>query len=188
MPDELLLKGGTLVTAADTSQADLLVRDGRIAGVGRDLVTDGETVDLRGRLVLPGAIDTHVHLAHSIDRLGIVTADDFHSGTVAAACGGVTTIIDFAVQHRGESLEEAVVRRLPAAEGQAVVDFGLHVIVTDVRDDVLDEIPKIVRLGCPSLKIYMTYSDKVVDDGGLLRVLERTAEHGGLVYVHCEND
>jgi dihydropyrimidinase len=137
---------------------------------------------------MPGGIDTHVHLAHPIDRLGIKTADDFHTGTVAAACGGVTTIIDFALQRRGDSLVQARDDRLREVDAEAVIDYGLHVIVTDVRDDVLAEIPALIGEGFPSFKVYMTYTDKVVPDDALIRVLEATAQHAGLVYLHCEND
>ena len=111
MRGELLIRGGTLVTASESVEADLLIRDGKIEARGRNLKTDGEVVDATGHLVMPGGIDTHVHLAHPIDRMGIETADDFYSGTVAAACGGVTTIIDFALQRRGDGLTEAVERR-----------------------------------------------------------------------------
>ena len=188
MSNDLLLRGGTLVTATDTYEADLLVCDGRISNIGEGLSADCEILDVSGKLVIPGAIDTHTHLAHEIGRLGLATADDFHSGTIAAACGGVTTIVDFAVQHRGESLEQALENRLPDAEGKAVIDFGFHIILTDVSEDILREIPHSIEMGCPSFKIYMTYRDKIVDDSGLLKVLEQSAEHGGLVYVHCEND
>lgn len=188
MSGELLIRGGTLVTASESVEADLLLRGGKIEARGGDLQTDGEVVDATGQLVMPGGIDTHVHLAHPIDRMGIETADDFYSGTVAAACGGVTTIIDFALQRRGDGLMQALERRDRQARGQAVVDYGFHVIVTDVRPEVLAEIPACIEAGFPSFKIYMTYSDKIVRDDALLRILEVTASEGGLVYLHCEND
>ena len=145
-------------------------------------------MDATGHLVMPGGIDTHVHLAHPIDRMGIETADDFYSGTVAAACGGVTTIIDFALQRRGDGLTEAVERRRRQARGEAVIDYGFHIIVTDARPEILAEIPACIEAGFPSFKIYMTYSDKIVRDDALLKILEVTATAGGLVYLHCEND
>ena len=191
---ELLIAGGTVVTADRMERADVLVRDGRIAAVGPDLGAGGAlhratpVIDARGHWVMPGGIDTHTHLAHPIDRLGITTADDFYSGTVAGACGGVTTIVDFSLQRRGESLIGARDRRLGEIEPDAVIDYGFHTIVTDVRDDVLAEIPALIEDGFPSFKVYMTYGDKIVDDAGLLRLLEVTGAHGGLVYVHCEND
>ncbi len=185
---ELLIAGGTVVTAEGMEPGDVLIRDGRVAEVGPGLATEGDTLDAGGHWVMPGGIDTHTHLAHPIDRLGITTADDFHSGTVAAACGGVTTIIDFSLQRRGETLALARDRRLAEIEPDAIVDYGFHTIVTDVRDDVLDEVPRLIEGGFPSFKVYMTYGDKVVDDDGLLRLLEATGAHGGLVYAHCEND
>ena len=192
---ELLIKGGTVVTADCMQLADVLVRDGRIAAVGPDLGGHGafrpgsaRTIDARGHWVMPGGIDTHTHLAHPIDRLGITTADDFFTGTVAGACGGVTTIIDFSLQRRGESLFVARDRRLAEIDPDAVIDYGFHTIVTDVRRDVIGEMPVMIEDGFPSFKVYMTYGDKIVDDGGLLRMLEVTGAHGGLVYVHCEND
>ena len=185
---ELLIEGGTLVTAADSYRADLLIRNGKISCIGNSLQSDVKAIDAGGMLVMPGGIDAHVHLAHSVDRIGLVTAEDFYTGTVAAACGGVTSIVDFALQRRGQSLEQAVIDRMRQAEGEAVIDYGFHIIVTDVRRDVLEEMPRLIGEGFPSFKIYMTYTDKVVDDAGLIKVLEQTAEHGGLVFAHCEND
>ena len=185
---ELLIAGGTVVTADRMEPGDVLISHGRIAAVGSGLRTSGEVLDVPGHWVMPGGIDTHTHIAHPIDRLGITTADDFFTGTLAGACGGVTTILDFSLQRRGESLLLARDRRLAEIEPDAVIDYGFHTIVTDVRDDVLDEIPHLIEDGFPSFKVYMTYGDKIVDDAGLLRLLEVTGKHGGLVYVHCEND
>ena len=185
---ELLIAGGTVVTADRMEPADVLIRDGRIAEVGPDLTTDGEVLDAGGHWVMPGGIDTHTHLAHPIDRLGIKTADDFFTGTVAGACGGVTTIIDFSLQRRGETLALARDRRLGEMAPDAVIDYGFHTIVTDVRDDVIDEVPELIEGGFPSFKVYMTYGDKIVNDDGLLRLLEATGANGGIVLVHCEND
>ena len=190
---DLLIKGGTVVTADQMGPGDVLVRNGRIAAVGPDAgagkVTGGtRVIDASGHWVMPGGIDTHTHLLHPIDRLGITTADDFHTGTVAGACGGVTTIIDFSLQRRGESLLLARDRRLAEIEPDAVIDYGFHTIVTDVRDDVLAEMPALIEGGFPSFKVYMTYGDKIVNDADFLRLLEATGEHGGIVLVHCEND
>ena len=188
MPSEILLRGGTLVTADESRNCDLLVRNGKIAEIGKGLQTAGQALDVPGHLVMPGGIDTHVHHAHPIEALGIETADDFFSGTVAAACGGVTTIIDFALQRKGDSLTGTRDRRLLVAGGQAVVDYGLHIIVTDVQEEWLAEIPTLIDEGFPSIKLMMTYANKKVDDAGLLRILEVTAQHGRIAYLHCEND
>lgn len=192
---ELLITGGTVVTADRMERADVLVRDGRIAAVGPNLLPGdpsshgaARVIDAGGHWVMPGGIDTHTHLAHPIDRLGINTADDFFTGTVAGACGGVTSIIDFSLQRRGESMLHARDRRLAEIEPDAIIDYGFHTIVTDVRDDVIGEVPVLIEDGFPSFKVYMTYGDKIVDDAGLIRLLEATGASGGLVYVHCEND
>ena len=163
----MLIAGGTVVTPDRMEASDVLICDGRVADVGPGLSTDGEILDARGHWVMPGGIDTHTHLAHPIDRLGITTADDFFTGTVAGACGGVTTIIDFSLQRRGESLALARDRRLGEIEPDAVIDYGFHTIVTDVRDDVLAEMPGLIENGFPSFKVYMTYGDKIVNDDGL---------------------
>ena len=185
---ELLIRGGTVVTADRMEPADVLLRDGLIAEVGEGLDTEGKILDARGHWVMPGGIDTHTHLAHPIDRLGMTTADDFYTGTVAGACGGVTTILDFGLQGRGESLSDARDRRLAEITDDAVIDYGFHMIVTDVRDEVLAEMPELIANGFPSFKVYMTYSDKKVDDCDLLRLLETAGKHRGLLYLHCEND
>ncbi len=185
---ELVIGGGTLVSDGEARLADLLVRDGKIAEVGDGLTTTGRVIDAAGHLVMPGGIDTHVHLQHPIDRLGIRTADDFHTGTVAAACGGVTTIIDFALQRHGDSLLEARDRRLAEIRDDVTIDYGLHMIITDASDAAVAEMPELIANGFPSFKIYMTYADKIVHDDGLIRVLEAAGAHGGLVYLHCEND
>ncbi len=188
MPLETLIRGGNLVTATDSQPSDLLIRNGKIAAIGPGLETSGQVIDASNRLVMPGGIDSHVHLSHPIDALGIKTADDFSTGTTAAACGGVTTIIDFAQQRRGDSFEETRDRRLAEIEADAVVDYSVHTIVTDVRDETLAEIPKLVSGGFPSFKLMMTYVGKKLADADLLRVFEATAAHGGIAYLHCEND
>ena len=125
MTSEILIRGGTLVTATDSCKAELLIRDGKIVEIGTNLATTGRILDASDQLVMPGGIDTHVHLSHPIDSLGSKTADDFSTGTVAAACGGVTTFIDFAQQRPGHSLTETRDRRLKEVEVDAVIDYSL---------------------------------------------------------------
>jgi dihydropyrimidinase len=185
---ELLIQGGTVVTADSMGDADVLTRDGSVVEIGSGLTTDGRVIDAAGRWVMPGGIDTHTHLAHPIGRLGVTTADDFYTGTVAGAFGGVTTILDFGLQGKGESLSFARDRRLAEIHPDAVIDYGFHMIVTDVNDSIIEEMAGLVRAGFPSFKVYMTYGDKKISDEHLILLLEAAAEHGGLIYAHCEND
>lgn len=185
---ELLIRGGTVVTAERMEVADVLVRDGLVARVGQNLESEGTVIEAGGHWVMPGGIDTHTHLAHPIGRLGISTADDFFTGTVAGAFGGVTTILDFGLQGKGESLDTARERRLSEIAPDAVIDYGFHMIVTDVTEAVLAEMPGLISKGFPSFKVYMTYGDKKIGDDDLISLLEVTAQHGGLIYAHCEND
>jgi dihydropyrimidinase len=185
---ELLIRGGTVVTADAREDAGVLIRDGRIVEVGLGLTSDGRVIDADGHWVMPGGIDTHTHLAHPIGRLGVTTADDFYTGTVAGAFGGVTTILDFGLQGKGESLSAARDRRLGEIQPDSVIDYGFHMIVTDVNELVIEEIGGLVRAGFPSFKVYMTYGDKKIGDDDLILLLEAAAEHGGLIYAHCEND
>lgn len=196
MPSDasLLIANGTVVGPDGSVEADVLVRNGSIEAVERGLATTIEAdsvdrvIDAVGHWVMPGGIDTHTHLAHPIGRLGVTTADDFYTGTVAAAFGGVTSILDFGLQARGGSLVEARDARRALIEQDAVIDFGFHLIVTDVNDASLEEIRTLIGDGFPSFKVYMTYGDKKIGDDDLIRILEVTGAHGGLVYAHCEND
>ena len=185
---EVLVRGGTVVTPDSMVEEDVLVRDGRIAELGPGLTTAGRVIDAQGHWVMPGGIDTHTHLAHPIGRLGVTTADDFFTGTVAGAYGGVTTILDFGLQEKGESLSTARDRRLSQMGPDAVIDYGFHLIVTDVNGGVLAEMEDLIEGGFPSFKVYMTYVDKKIGDDDLILLLEAAAAHGGLIYAHCEND
>jgi dihydropyrimidinase len=185
---ERLLRGGTVVTADSMKVADVLIRDGRIAAIESSLETNGDVIDVTGHWVMPGGIDTHTHLAHPIGRLGVTTADDFYTGTVAGAFGGVTTLLDFGLQDQGGSLASARDGRLEVIAPDAIIDYGFHLIVTDVNESALQEMPRLIESGFPSFKIYMTYGDKKIADDDLIRLLEVTAKHGGLIYAHCEND
>lgn len=188
--NEVLISGGTLVTADGSESGDVRIVDGVIeeVGVGLEASDDAEVIDARGHWVMPGGIDTHTHLAHPIGRLGVTTADDFYTGTVAAAFGGVTTILDFGLQPQGGSLTAARDDRLALIARDAVIDYGFHMIVTDVNDSVLAEMSSLINSGFPSFKVYMTYGDKKIGDDDLIRLLEVAGSEGGLIYAHCEND
>jgi dihydropyrimidinase len=183
---DLVIRGGTIVTDAETFAADVAVRDGLVAAVEPDGDWPAsETIDARGCYVFPGFIDAHVHLSLPIDDL--VSTDDFHTGTVAAACGGTTTVIDFVHPERSQPLAEAVALRRAEADGRIVVDYGLHVAITDASPARLAEIPALVQAGYTSFKLYTAYDTVMLDDAGLLAALFALAEHRGFPLVHCEN-
>ena len=182
-----LIKNGTIVTATDAYAADILIQDGSIDAIGRELdIAADVTIDASGKYVFPGAIDVHTHL--SMPFGGTVTADDFETGTIAAACGGTTTIIDFALQGESMSLAETLAAWKEKAEGKAVIDYGFHLAITDSTDQVMEEIPAMVEAGAPSFKCFMAYKDTLmIDDHALFRILLKAKECDALVLVHAEN-
>ena len=183
---DLVIRGGTVVTAADTFRADVGVRGGRIAAVALDLPRGARDIDADGLLVMPGGIDSHVHLAQPAFG-GPAMADGFESGTRSAIAGGNTTVLPFALQSRGMSLREAVAGYHREAEGQSYCDYGFHLIVTDPTPSALgQELPALVEDGYTSLKVFMTYDDMVLNDRELLEVFDAAGECGALVMVHCE--
>jgi dihydropyrimidinase len=182
---DLVIKNGTIVTAAETYKADIGVNGETIALIGRDLSGD-EVIDAEGTLVMPGGVDPHTHM--ELPFMGTVSADDFRTGTIAAACGGTTTIIDFAIQGAGQTLREALDAWLEKAEGKACIDYGMHVAVGAMDDDRMAEMRDLVDLGVPSFKVFLAYKGSLmVDDEALFRSLLRAKEIGGLICVHAEN-
>lgn len=182
----LLIKGGTVVFGGVSRQADVLVEGDRIVKVEPGIRADAsKIINVEGKYVLPGAIDVHTHM--QLPVAGTVSADDFFTGTRAAAFGGVTTILDFATQAKGESLKEAVAKRRSEAEDKVCIDYGLHVGVTDLTDETLKEIPVMIGQGYPSFKLFMTYPGMAVDDGALYAAIKTVSEAGGMVGVHAEN-
>lgn len=183
---DLVIKNGTIVTATDSYKADIAVKDGKIVMISKDVeVESRQEVDAQGKLVLPGAIDAHVHLELPVS--GTVSADSYEAGTRAAACGGTTMVIDFATQEKGMGLIETVQERLKYIEPQACVDYSFHVAITDLTPEVLEEFKASVEFGVPSFKLYMVYKDMMVDDGVIAEALERSKETGALIAVHAEN-
>lgn len=183
-----LIKNGTIVTAADTYFGDVLIDDGIIVMIGVDMEAEGaEIVDASGCFVFPGGVDPHTHLDMPFG--GTVTRDDFESGTIAAAFGGTTTIVDFCLTTKGKPLAEAVQTWHAKSEDKAVIDYGFHLMVSEVTDDVLFELPRIIESeGITSLKVFMAYKNVLqADDGTLFRTLQVAREHGALVMVHAEN-
>lgn len=185
----LIIRGGTVVTADDVFDADVLVRDGRIAALGSGLSAD-RTYDAGGRLVLPGGVDAHTHLEYPVDGFTTRTADDFHTGTVSAAFGGTTTIIDFVKAEPDRSLYETFQRRRDAAASRCVVDFALHAIVPprEQQPDALDDLRRLLGEGVTSWKFFMAYpGTQMVDDAQLLDGFALAAAEGALPMVHAEN-
>ena len=187
MPEfDLAIRGGTVVTAGDTVRADVGVRGGLIAAVAERIADAGRTIDAGGLLVLPGGIDSHVHIAQPSGP-GIVMADDFASATRAAAAGGNTCVMPFALQPRGESLRAAVDAYRALAEGQCHIDAAIHLIVSDPSAAVLgQELPALVADGYTSFKVFMTYDDLVLNDRQLLDVFAVARREGARVMVHAE--
>jgi dihydropyrimidinase len=183
---DLVIRGGTVVTAADTSRADVGISDGKIVAVGLGLDKGKREIDAAGLRVMPGGIDSHVHLAQPAFG-GPAMADGFETGTRSAIGGGNTTVIPFALQSRGTSLRKAVEDYHKEAEGQSYCDYGFHLILTDPTPAVLgQELPSLIAAGYTSLKVFMTYDDMVLNDGELLDVFDAAGDQGALVMVHCE--
>lgn len=184
---DLLIRGGVCVTAADTFRADVAVRNGKIVATGDGLGSAHREIDASGLLVLPGGIDSHVHLAQKSAPGTPQMADGFESGTRSAIAGGTTTVLSFAAQPRGAGLRESVQAYHGLAEGQALCDYGFHLIITDPTPNVLgQELPALVRDGYTSFKVFMTYDDMVLNDRQLLDVFDCARGCGALVMVHCE--
>ncbi|MED1791676.1 dihydropyrimidinase [Brevibacillus nitrificans] len=182
------IRGGTVVTAADTYQADVLIEGERVVAIGYNLDTaDAEEIDATGCYILPGGIDPHTHLDMPFG--GTVTSDNFFTGTKAAAFGGTTSIVDFCLTNKGESLQSAIATWHEKARGKAVIDYGFHLMVSDANDQVLDELASVVaNEGITSLKVFMAYKNVLMaDDETLFKTLIRAKEIGALVQVHAEN-
>ncbi len=184
---DLVIRNAHCATAADVFDADIGIRDGKIAALGKALAPGREEIDAAGRWVLPGGIDGHCHFDQPMTD-GSKMADDFLSGTRSAACGGTTTVIPFACQFKGQSLRAAVEDYHRRAEGRASVDYAFHMIVSDPTPEVLsEELPALIRAGYSSFKVYMTYDDLKLADRQILDVLTVARDEGAMVMVHAEN-
>ncbi|MHB1846112.1 MAG: dihydropyrimidinase [Deltaproteobacteria bacterium] len=186
-----LIERGTVVTATDTFEADVLVEGEKVALIGRELGRYAQAVDRRidakGRYLLPGGIDAHTHLDMPFG--GTKSADDFESGTIAAACGGTTTVIDFAIQPQGGALAQGLADWHEKAQGKAAIDYAFHLIVRDVNPQTLGEMDQLVKHeGVTSFKLFTAYPGVfMVDDAQIFRAMQKTGENGGLICMHAEN-
>lgn len=183
-----LIQGGTIVTASDCYKGDILIDGETIVQIGSILNDNqAEIVDASGCYIFPGGIDPHTHLDMPFG--GTVTADDFLTGTRAAAFGGTTTIIDFCLTTKGQSLKDAISTWHAKAKGKAVIDYSFHLMIAEINDQVLQDLPQIIEEeGITSLKVFMAYKNVFqADDGTLLQTLLAAKQHGALVMVHAEN-
>jgi dihydropyrimidinase len=181
-----LIKNGTVVTATETLNADVLIEDEKIAVMAPDLNVEADTVvDATDRYVIPGGVDVHTHF--DLPFGGSFCSDDFGTGTRAAAFGGTTTCVDFAVQDYGESLRQGLDRWFEKGQ-KAQTDFGLHMIVREVNNQVLKEMDQLVNEGITSFKLFMAYPGVfMLDDAAIFRAMQRAADSGALIMMHAEN-
>ena len=185
---DLLIKNGTVVTATDTCVADVGVSGHKVSAIGAQLPIEnaGKVVDAAGCLVIPGGIDVHTHLDMPFG--GTMSADDFETGTIAAAFGGTTTLIDFAIQYKGQSLREAFDTWMKKAHDKAATDYSFHCIITDLGSAQLEEMGQLIREGVTSFKLFMAYPGVfMLDDASIFRAMSQAAKHAGLICMHAEN-
>src|SRR5271167_4290565 len=184
---DVVIRNGTLATASDVFGADIGIKDGIVAALGRNIGAGAREFDATGKLVLPGGVDSHCHIEQR-SSTGVVCADDFYSATVSAAFGGTTTVIPFAAQHRGQSLRQVVQEYHAAAGPKAIIDYAFHLIISDPSEQIMgQELPALIRDGYTSFKVYMTYDLLALDDRQMLDILAVARREGALVMVHAEN-
>ena len=181
-----LLRNGRIVSSAGCYEADLLIEGEKIVQLGERLpVKDAQAIDVSGKYLFPGFVDTHTHF--DLNAGDFCTADDFASGTRAALAGGTTSVLDFATQEKGETLKQALDNWHRLADGKACCDYGFHMSITDWNPAVRMELKDMTRLGVTSYKLYMAYDNLMVNDREILEILEAVEEEKGIVGVHCEN-
>jgi dihydropyrimidinase len=184
----VVIRGGRIVTAGDVRRADVLIEGECIAAVG-DIgeQPDAQTIDASGCYVIPGAVDVHTHLDMEVGATR--SSDDFATGTIAAACGGTTSVVDFATTYRGETLAQGLANWQSKAEGKAAIDYAFHMSLTELRSPAADVVDEMAESGITSFKLYMTYPDRLmVSDDVILEMLEAAGDRGALVCLHCEDN
>ena len=181
-----LITGGLVITASDELAVDVLIEDEKVVALGTGQGWTADTViDATGKYVIPGGVDGHTHMEMPFG--GTVAADNFETGTRAAAWGGTTTIVDFAIQSMGATLREGLDAWHAKAEGNCAIDYGFHMIMADVNEGSLKEMEGLVGEGVTSFKLFMAYPGVLYsDDGQVLRALQKGAETGGLILMHAE--
>jgi len=188
MEFDTLIQGGTITTAVDTYASDVGVTNGRIAAIAERLPPESarQVISAHGAFVMPGGVDVHTHLDMPFG--GTTSSDDFETGTIAAAFGGTTTLIDFAIQYKGQTLRTAFDTWMKKAEGKAAIDYAFHCIITDLPDARLEEMDALVRDGVSSFKLFMAYPGVfMLDDASIFRAFNQAARSGALVCMHAEN-
>ena len=185
---DTVIRGGTVVTAADSTQCDVGIRGGRITALAQDLPATDHEIDARGKLVLPGGVEGHCHIEQESSVGNVMSADDFFTGTRSAVFGGTTTTLSFAAQMKGQSLRKVVDDYHALAASKAVIDYGFHLIVSDPTEQTMNEhLPALIKEGMTSFKVYMTYDSLKLDDHQMLDVLATARQHGAMVMIHAEN-
>jgi dihydropyrimidinase len=184
---DIVIRGGTVATETDVFEADVAVSGERIAAVGRALSGGRREIDARGKLVLPGGVDSHTHI-EQISSFGIMCADDFHTATVSAAFGGTTTVMSFCAQHRGDAIPAVLADYAERARAKAIIDYAFHLIVANPDEATLvRDLPDAIARGIRSFKIFTTYDRLRLSDEQILDVMAVARKHGALVMVHAEN-
>ncbi len=185
---DLIIKGGTVATAADTFNADIGIKGSQVTAIAKSLSGTARKIDANGKLVLPGGVEAHCHIEQE-SGMGIMAADDYESGSISAVFGGNTTIIPFAAQHRGQTLRKVVETYHERAGPKAVIDYAVHLIISDPTESVLgQELPALIKDGYTSFKVFLTYPLLKLADEDLLNVLTVARENGAITMVHAEND
>ncbi len=184
---DIKIVNAQVITATDAFKGEIGIQKGKITEISRKVTGKADTViDAKGKYVFPGAIDIHTHL--DMPFMGETSSDDFETGTIAAAFGGTTAIVDFAIQGKGMRLRDAFETWMNKAKDKAVIDYGFHVAICDLNDDVLAEIPEMVKEGVTSFKCFLAYKGALmIDDGALFRILQKAHGSGALVMIHAEN-
>jgi dihydropyrimidinase len=184
---DLVVRGGTVVTAERVFEADVGIAGETITAVGAGLAAGGREIDARGKLVMPGGVDSHCHI-EQVSSFGIMCADDFHSATVSAAYGGTTTVVPFCAQHRDDRIPAVLADYHRRAAEKAVIDYGFHLIVANPDPQTLSaDLPAAIDTGIRSFKIFMTYERMRLHDEQILDVLAVARRHGALTMIHAEN-